>query len=185
MAMSGDSCPKCNGPLKVEKTIEIGNIFKLGTKYSTPLKAFYLDRQGQEKPVVMGSYGIGPARIIAAAVEQNHDQNGIIFPLPITPFEVHLLPVNLKQDAVGQEAEKLYQGLSDAKIETLFDDREEAPGVKFKDADLMGSPLRLTLSAKTLKEKAVEIRVRQTAEMLMIKLDRAISWVKDWIASQK
>ncbi len=185
MAMSGDSCPKCNAPLKVEKTIEIGNIFKLGTKYSIPLKAFYLDRQGQEKPVVMGSYGIGPARIIAAAVEQNHDQNGIIFPLPITPFEVHLLPVNLKQDAVGQEAEKLYRGLSDAKIGTLFDDREEAPGVKFKDADLMGSPLRLTLSGKTLKEKAVEIKVRRTGEMQMIKLDQAIPWVKDWINAQK
>jgi len=184
-AMSGDHCPKCNSPLKVEKTIEIGNIFKLGTKYSLPLKAFYLDRQGQEKPIVMGSYGIGPARIIAAAVEQNHDQNGIIFPLPITPFEAYLLPVNLKQDLVGQEAEKLYQGLSGASIATLFDDREEAPGVKFKDADLIGSPLRLTLSAKTLKEKAVEIKVRRTGEMLMVKLDQAISWVKDWIASPK
>ncbi len=184
-AVSGDSCPKCNAPLKVEKTIEIGNIFKLGTKYSIPLKAFYLDRQGQEKPIVMGSYGIGPARIIAAAVEQNHDQNGIIFPLPITPFEVHLLPVNLKQDTMGEEAEKLYQGLTAAKIETLFDDREEAPGVKFKDADLLGSPLRLTLSRKTLKEGAVEIKVRRTGEMQMIKLDQAVSWVKDWIASQK
>ena len=185
MAMSGDRCPKCNAPLKVEKTIEIGNIFKLGTKYSLPLKAFYLDRQGQEKPVVMGSYGIGPARIIAAAVEQNHDQNGIIFPLPITPFEVHLLPVNLKQDTVGQEAERLYQGLSDVKVGTLFDDREEAPGVKFKDADLMGSPLRLTLSAKTLKDNAVEVKVRRTGEIQMIKLDRAVPWVKDWIDSQK
>jgi prolyl-tRNA synthetase len=184
-AVSGDSCPKCSAPLKVEKTIEIGNIFKLGTKYSIPLKAFYLDRQGQEKPIVMGSYGIGPARIIAAAVEQNHDQNGIIFPLPITPFEVHLLPVNLKQDTMGEEAEKLYQGLTAAKIETLFDDREEAPGVKFKDADLLGFPLRLTLSRKTLKEEAVEIKVRRTGEMQMIKLDQAVSWVKDWIASQK
>ena len=133
----------------------------------------------------MGSYGIGPARIIAAAVEQNHDQNGIIFPLPITPFEVHLLPVNLKQDTIGEEAEKLYQGLTAAKIETLFDDREEAPGVKFKDADLLGSPLRLTLSGKTLKEKAVEIKVRRTGEMQMIKLDQAVPWVKDWIGSQK
>jgi prolyl-tRNA synthetase len=184
-AVSGDSCPKCGAPLKVEKTIEIGNIFKLGTKYSVPLKAFYLDRQGQEKPIVMGSYGIGPARIIAAAVEQNHDQNGIIFPLPITPFEVHLLPINLKQDTMGEEAEKLYQGLTAAKIETLFDDREEAPGVKFKDADLLGSPLRLTLSGKTLKEKAVEIKVRRTGEMQMIKLDQAVPWVKNWIASHK
>jgi prolyl-tRNA synthetase len=185
LAMSGDACPKCQAPLKVEKTIEIGNIFKLGTKYSIPLKALYLDRQGQEKPIVMGSYGIGPARIIAAAVEQNHDPNGIIFPLSITPFEAHLLPVNLKQGTVGEEAEKLYQGLSSAGVETLFDDREEAPGVKFKDADLLGSPLRLTLSNKTLKEKAAEVKVRRTGEVRMVPLDQAVSWVKEWIADQK
>jgi len=184
-AMSGDACPACQAPLKVEKTIEIGNIFKLGTKYSVPLKALYLDRQGQEKPIVMGSYGIGPARIIAAAVEQNHDADGIIFPLSITPFEAHLLPVNLKQATVGEEAEKLYKGLSSAGVETLFDDREEAPGVKFKDADLLGSPLRLTLSGKTLKEKAVEVRVRRTGEVQMVPLDQAVSWVKEWITDQK
>jgi prolyl-tRNA synthetase len=185
LAMSGDACPKCQAPLKVEKTIEIGNIFKLGTKYSVPLKAMYLDRQGQEKPIVMGSYGIGPARIIAAAVEQNHDSNGIIFPLSLTPFEVHLLPVNLKQGTIGAEAENLYEGLSSAKVETLFDDREEAPGVKFKDADLLGAPLRLTLSAKTLKEKAAEIKVRRSGEVHMIPLDQAVSWVRDWIDDQK
>jgi prolyl-tRNA synthetase len=185
VAMPGDACPMCNSPLKVEKTIEIGNIFKLGTKYSLPLKALYLDRQGQEKPITMGSYGIGPARIIAAALEQSNDQEGIIFPLPLTPFFVHLLPVNLKQEAVRQEAEKFYQSLLDAQIETLFDDREEAPGVKFKDADLIGIPLRLTLSTKTVKENAVEVKVRRTGEVQMIKLDQAIPWVKNWIASQK
>ena len=185
MAMSGDGCPKCQAPIQVEKTIEIGNIFKLGTKYSVPLKAVYLDPQGQEKPIVMGSYGIGPARIIAAAVEQNHDPNGIIFPLSIAPFQVHLLPVNMKQGAVGEEAEKLYQDLSSAKVETLFDDREEAPGVKFKDADLLGSPLRLTLSNKTLKEKAVEVKERRSGQVRMIPRDQAVSWVKDWIDDQR
>lgn len=184
-AMPGDRCPKCQAPLRVEKTIEIGNIFKLGTKYSLPLKAFYLDRQGQEKPIVMGSYGIGPARIIAAAIEQNHDQNGIIFPVPIAPFQVYVLPVNLKQESVGEEAEKLYQGLTEAKVETLFDDREEAPGVKFKDADLIGSPLRLTLSAKTIREKGVEVKVRRTGEMQMVPLDQCVSWVKDWVQRNK
>ncbi len=184
-AMPGDHCPKCQSPLRVEKTIEIGNIFKLGTKYSLPLKAFYLDRQGKEKPIVMGSYGIGPARIIAAAIEQNHDQNGIIFPVSITPFQAYLLPVNLKQASVGEEAEKLYRGLTEAAIETLFDDREEAPGVKFKDADLIGSPLRLTLSAKTMKEGAVEIKVRRTGEMKMVSLSQAVSWVKDWMRTNK
>ena len=184
MPMSGDGCPKCQAPIRVEKTIEIGNIFKLGTKYSVPLKAVYLDAQGQEKPIVMGSYGIGPARIIAAVVEQNHDPNGIIFPLSIAPFQVHLLPVNLKQGTVGEEAEKLYQELSSAGVETLFDDREEAPGVKFKDADLLGTPLRLTLSNKTLKEKAVEVKERRSGQVRMIPRDQAVSWVKDWIDGQ-
>jgi prolyl-tRNA synthetase len=183
--MSGDGCPKCQAPIQVEKTIEIGNIFKLGTKYSVPLKAVYLDAQGQEKPIVMGSYGIGPARIIAAVVEQNHDPNGIIFPLAIAPFQVHLLPVNLKQGTVGEEAEKLYQELSSAGVETLFDDREEAPGVKFKDADLLGTPLRLTLSNKTLKEKSVEVKERRTGQVRMIPRDLAVSWVKDWIANEQ
>ena len=185
LAMSGDACPKCQASLKVEKTIEIGNIFKLGTKYSIPLKALYLDQQGQERPIVMGSYGIGPARIIAAAVEQNHDKDGIIFPASITPFEAHLLPVNLKQGNVGAEAEKLYQRLSSAGVETLFDDREEAPGVKFKDADLLGFPLRLTLSNKTLKENSAEIKLRRTGEVRMVTLEQTVGWVKDWIDTQK
>ena len=184
MAMPGDTCPACHSSLRVEKAIEIGNIFKLGTKYSLPLKALYLDRQGQEKPIVMGSYGIGPARIIAAAIEQSHDQDGIIFPLPLTPFDVHLLPVNLKQENVRQEAEIVYQRLSENRIRTLFDDREEAPGVKFKDADLIGIPLRLTLSAKTLKNNMVEVKVRRTGEVHMVKLEQALSWVQNWITSQ-
>ncbi len=177
-------CPACHSPLKVEKTIEIGNIFKLGSKYSVPLKAFYLDRQGQEKPIIMGSYGIGPARIIAAAIEQSYDQDGIIFPLSLTPFDVHLLPVNLKQENIRQEVEKIYQELTENKIPTLFDDREEPPGVKFKDADLIGIPLRLTLSAKTLKNNAVEIKVRRTGEIQIIKQEQALSWVRNWISSQ-
>jgi len=185
VAMAGDLCPACHHPLRVEKAIEIGNIFKLGTKYSLPLKAFYLDRQGQEKPIVMGSYGIGPARVIAAAIEQSHDQEGIIFPLPLTPFYVHLLPVNLKQETVRKASEKLYQSLSKASIDTLFDDREEAPGVKFKDADLIGIPLRLTISSRTIQGNAMEVKVRKTAEIQMVKLDQAISWVKNWISSQK
>jgi prolyl-tRNA synthetase len=185
IAAPGDTCLTCQSPLKVEKAIEIGNIFKLGTKYSLPLKALFLDRQGQDKPIVMGSYGIGPARIIAGVIEQNHDADGIIFPLSISPFQVHLLPVNLKQASVVQEAEKLYQNLWDAKIETLFDDREEGPGVKFKDADLLGFPLRLTLSNKTLKEKSVEVKERGAGQVQMVPLEKAVSWVKDWIDPRK
>ena len=185
VVMDGDTCPRCQFHLKVEKAIEIGNIFKLGTKYSQPLKAFFLDPKGEEKPIIMGSYGIGPARIIAAAVEQNHDSDGIIFPLSLTPFHAHLLPVNLRQEAVRQEAERLYGCLQAAHIETLYDDRVEAPGVKFKDADLIGLPLRLTLSAKTLKENSVEIKVRRSGETQMVKLDQIISWIENWIVTPK
>jgi prolyl-tRNA synthetase len=183
VAMTGDSCSICRSPLKVEKAIEIGNIFKLGTKYSLPLKALYLDRQGHEKPIVMGSYGIGPARIVAAAIEQSYDPDGIVFPLSLTPFDVHLLPVNLKQEDIRREAEKLYQGLMESKISALFDDREEPPGVKFKDADLIGIPLRLTLSAKTLKNDVVEVKVRRTGEIHMVKREQSISWIRNWMSS--
>ncbi len=185
VAAEGDACPKCSAPLTVKKVIEIGNIFKLGTKYSIPLKAVYLDRQGQEQPIIMGSYGIGPARIIAAAVEQSYDKDGIVFPVPLAPFEVHLLPVNMKQENIRDEAERLYQGLSAAKIGVLFDDREEAAGVKFKDADLIGLPLRLTVSTKTIKEGSVEVKIRRTGEVKMVKLLEAASWVKAWIDDQK
>ncbi len=185
VAMPSDACPTCNSPLRVEKTIEIGNIFKLGTKYSLPMKAFYLDHQGLEKPIIMGSYGIGPARIIAAALEQSHDKDGIIFPLSLTPFSIHLLPLNLKQEDVRQEAERLYRTFNDMKISTLLDDRDEAPGVKFKDADLIGIPLRLTISAKTMKGKTVEVKIRRTGEIHMIPLGEIFSWVPSWLQEQK
>jgi prolyl-tRNA synthetase len=133
----------------------------------------------------MGSYGIGPARIIAAAVEQNHDQNGMILPLQLTPFHVYLLPVNLKQEAIRLEADRLYQVLQTARIETLYDDRDEAPGVKFKDADLLGIPLRLTLSAKTIKESSVEVKIRQSGMVHMVKLDQIIPWVENWKVDQQ
>lgn len=185
IANSGDACPNCKAPLRVEKAIEIGNIFKLGTKYSIPLKAFYLDRNGQEKPIVMGSYGIGPARIMASAIEQSHDADGIVFPLPLAPFYVHLLAINPKDAALREEAENLYGRLGNAQVETLFDDRDEAPGVKFKDADLLGLPLRLTLSAKTRKEKAVEVKVRRTGEIYMVPREEAVAWVQSWLGKQK
>ena len=133
----------------------------------------------------MGSYGIGPARIIAAAVEQNYDQTGSSSHCPLRPFDVHLLPVNLKQEGIRQEADSLYQRLGEAKVETLFDDREEAPGVKFKDADLIGIPLRFTLSAKTMKEKSVEVKIRRSGEIPMVKLDQVLSWSRIGVAHPK
>ena len=164
-ADAGDACATCGAPLRVERVIEIGNIFRLGTKYSAPLKALYLAEDGQERPVVMGSYGIGPARIAAAAIEQGHDADGIIWPESIAPFQVHLLVVNVKEAALAAIADQLYADLVAAGLEVLYDDRDERPGVKFKDADLLGMPLRFTVGARARKEGLVEIRRRQTGEV--------------------
>lgn len=163
-ARAGEGCGRCGAPLAVERVIEVGNIFKLGTKYSVPLRAVYLDEQGQERPIVMGSYGIGPARIAAAAIEQNHDSNGIIWPETIAPFQVHLLVVNAREPTMAAVAERLYADLSGAPFEVLYDDRDERAGVKFKDADLLGLPVRVTVGARALKEGLVEIRRRRTGE---------------------
>jgi len=164
-ANAGDACAKCGAPLTVEHVIEIGNIFKLGTKYSVPLSAVYLDEDGQERPIVMGSYGIGPARIAAAAIEQGHDADGIVWPEAIAPYQVHLLVVNVKEQPLAAMAEALYAELGAAGVEVLYDDRDERPGVKFKDADLLGMPLRLTVGARARKEGLVEIRRRRTGEV--------------------
>jgi prolyl-tRNA synthetase len=161
VAQTGDGCPRCGVPLVVERVIEIGNIFKLGTKYSVPLKAMYLDEKGQERPIVMGSYGIGPARIAASAIEQRHDADGIVWPWPIAPCHVHLLPVNVKEANVRATAEELYQALAGVGLDVLLDDRDERPGVKFKDADLLGIPLRVTIGALLAKEGRVEVRTRR------------------------
>jgi prolyl-tRNA synthetase len=163
-ANAGDGCGRCGAPLAVERVIEVGNIFKLGTKYSVPLRAVYLDEQGQERPIVMGSYGIGPARIAAAAIEQNHDKDGIIWPETIAPFQIHLLVVNTKEPKMATLGEQLYADLTGAELEILYDDRDMRPGVKFKDADLLGLPLRITVGSRAVKEGVVEIRRRRTGE---------------------
>ena len=150
-ASSGDFCLKCGGELSIERVIEIGNIFKLGTKYSVPLKAFYLDEKGLEMPVIMGSYGIGPARIAAAAIEQSNDKDGIIWPKSIAPFDVQMLPLNMKDDGTVEVAERLYNEMKENGIEVLMDDRDERAGVEFKDADLLGIPFQVILGEKNLK----------------------------------
>jgi prolyl-tRNA synthetase len=164
IAKTGDSCGKCGNTLAVERVIEIGNIFQLGTKYSVPLRAFFLDETGQEKPIIMGSYGIGPARIAAAAIEQNHDKDGIIWPKTISPFDVEILPLNMKDPKTIEVAESLYRELSEEGIDVLMDDRDERAGVKFKDADLIGVPLQVILGEKNLKAQLVEIRTRRSKE---------------------
>lgn len=168
IAKHGDLCIKCGSKLNVERVIEIGNIFKLGTKYSDALHAFYLDEGGQEKPIIMGSYGIGPARIAAAAIEQNNDKDGIIWPKSIAPFDVELLPLNMKDKKTVVAAERLYKELSEKGIEVLMDDRDERAGVKFKDADLIGIPLQIILGEKNIKEDLVEIKDRRTKEILKV-----------------
>jgi len=177
-AKTGDGCPHCESTLRVERVIEVGNIFKLGTKYSVALKAVYLNEAGEERPIVMGSYGIGPARIAAAAIEQRHDDLGIIWPAAIAPYQLHLLPVNVRDEKMVAVAEALYSGLQGERVEVLYDDRDERPGVKFKDADLLGLPLRLTIGARALKEGSVELKVRETGEEERVPPSEAVSRVK-------
>jgi prolyl-tRNA synthetase len=180
----GDRCPLCGEETRTDKGIEVGHTFKLGTKYSKAMGATFLDDQGKEKEIVMGCYGIGVGRTVAAAIEQSHDQNGIIFPIPIAPFQVLILPVNVKIDFLREMAEQLYQNLSAKGIEVLYDDREETPGVKFKDADLLGIPLRLTLGEKNLKKGLVEIKKRKTGEVFLIEKGKVISKIEEMMIQE-
>ena len=178
-ASEGDGCPGCGAVLSSEESIEIGNIFKLGTKYSDPLKAVYLDEDGKEMPVIMGSYGIGPARIAAAAVEQNNDKEGIVWPLSIAPFDVEILVLAGDDTDVSDTADKLYQDLCNEKLEVLLDDRDERPGVKFKDADLIGIPFQVIVGKKALKEGLVELKTRKTKETERIDPSRVVDKIKE------
>jgi len=177
----GDDCPLCGKETRMDKGIEVGHTFKLGTKYSHTMGATFLDDQGRTKEMVMGCYGIGLGRTVAAAIEQSYDQNGIIFPMPIAPFQVLLLPVNVKIDLLKETAEQLYQALLANGVEVLYDDREETPGVKFKDADLIGIPLRVTLGEKNLKKGWVEIKKRKTGEIFLVKKEDTLSKIKEMI----
>jgi prolyl-tRNA synthetase len=179
IARGGDGCPECGAELNEEKAIEIGNIFKLGVKYSQPLKAVYLDENGKEKPIIMGSYGIGPARIAAAAVEQNNDKDGIIWPMSIAPFDVEIVPLAVDDEEVMNTAREIYQGLKDERFEVLLDDRKERPGVKFKDADLLGLPIQLIVGKKGLKEGVVEFKIRKTMETEKIAPAEVVGRVKE------
>ncbi len=177
----GDRCPLCGEETRTDKGIEVGHTFKLGTKYSKTMGATFSDDQGKEREMIMGCYGIGVGRTVAAAIEQSYDQNGIIFPMPLAPFQVLILPINIGNDFLKEPAEQLYQILSENGVEVLFDDREETPGVKFKDADLIGIPLRLTLGEKNLKKGLVEIKKRKTGEVSLVKKEEALLKIKEMI----
>jgi len=180
-ASADDFCIKCGASLRSEKVIEIGNIFKLGTKYSEPLKAVFLDRNGQENPMIMGSYGIGPARVAAAAIEQNNDKDGIIWPRNISPFDLQIIPLNMSDPRTVAESEALYSKLMEIynhltgeAMDVLIDDRDLRPGVKFKDADLIGIPIQVIIGEKGLKNNQIEIKVRRTGEIRKVALEDAV-----------
>lgn len=165
----GDPCPRCNAPLTLTRGIEVGQVFTLGVKYSEKMKAGFLDENGKEKPLVMGCYGIGVGRTMAAIIEQLHDENGIIWPRSVAPFEVAVVPVNGKNAEQLKAAEDIYAALKTKGIDTLLDDRTERAGVKFKDADLIGYPLRITVGPKTIEEGTVEVKIRKSGEVILLK----------------
>ena len=168
-AREGDPCPVCKAPLKETTGLEVGHIFLLGTKYSEAMKAYFVDRDGREKPIIMGCYGIGVSRLMAAAVEQSHDENGIIWPESIAPFKLHILALNIKDSQIKDVAEQLYQKALGMGIEVLYDDRDISPGAKFKDADLIGIPYRIVVGKK-VKEGKVELQKRGAEEKEEIKI---------------
>ena len=180
--VAGDACPRCEaGKMEVWRGIEVGHVFKLGTKYSKSLNATYLDADGKEQVIFMGCYGIGIGRTVAAAIEQNHDENGIIFPLPIAPFHCSVVALNTKDKGVMAEAEEIYFKLEKLGMDVLFDDRDERPGIKFKDNDLIGIPLRIVVGSKGLAEGKVEVKKRATGEVLLLPIEEAIETVRQLV----
>ncbi len=172
-AVAGDPCPHCSGKLEGWRGVEVGHVFKLGVKYSEAMGATVLDDQGKSRNLIMGCYGIGIGRTVAASIEQNHDDDGIIWPMPIAPFQVLVVMLNPKDDTVREAAEKLYADLLEVGVEVLLDDRDERPGAKFKDADLIGIPLRVTVGARGLKEGQVELKARAGSDIEMLSLATA------------
>jgi prolyl-tRNA synthetase len=183
LVTAGEPCPRCSGYLKDARGIEVGQVFNLGTTYSEALKATFLNEKGEEQPCYMGCYGIGVSRTMAAAIEQNFDENGIIWPLSIAPYHCIVVPVTLKNQEVVQTAENLYQELKELGVEAVYDDRDERAGVKFKDADLVGYPLRITLGSKTLAEGKVELFYRQSGKVELIEVTKVCERVKEIVQS--
>jgi prolyl-tRNA synthetase len=182
-AGDGDPCPRCRqGTLAMSRGIEVGHIFKLGTKYSKTLGATFLDAQGKSQDIIMGCYGIGVGRTVAAAIEQNHDENGIIFPESIAPFQVIISSVKPKEPAIQEASERLYTTLQQTGIDVLLDDRDERPGIKFKDADLIGIPLRVTVGTK-VKDGLVDIKRRQVKDGITVKEKDVVNKVKELLIS--
>ncbi len=179
----GDPCPRCGEPLASYRGIEGGHIFILGTHYSDKMSATFLDEQGETRSLVMGCYGIGVTRLMAAAIEQHHDADGIQWPIPIAPYQAIVLPLGADAD-VAAAAETLYEALRAAGISVLLDDRQERPGVKFKEADLIGVPIRLTIGSRTLAEGKAEIKLRTDKESRLVALGEAAAEVRRLVEAQ-
>jgi prolyl-tRNA synthetase len=184
LARAGDICPKCGGILEAVSGIEVGHIFKLGTFYSEVQNARYIDAEGVSKPIVMGCYGIGLGRLLAAAIEQHHDDKGIVWPVPIAPYHVYLCPLYRDDTKVEEISEKLYADLQSEGIEVLFDDRKESPGVKFNDADLLGFPLRVTISPRTLQKHSAEVKWRSEKEARLMPLEGLAASLRQMLAAR-
>ena len=185
-AQDGDGCPNCGGSLRSVRGVEVGNIFKLGTRYSDAMGCTFLDKDGLEKPVIMGSYGIGSGRSLACVAEEHHDEFGLIWPISVAPYHVHLVSLGGKEGSeVKLAADQLYADLWAAGVEVLYDDRDESPGVKFNDADLIGLPIRLTVSERALNQDSVEFKRRDSKEKALVPHPQVVAKVKDEIAAMK
>jgi prolyl-tRNA synthetase len=185
-AAAGDSCPRCDdGLLEEHRGIEVGQVFYLGTKYSKLMNCSYLDENGDAQPAEMGCYGIGVGRTMAAAIEQNHDENGIIWPVPIAPWEVVVLPLQINDEAVVEAAEGVYKGLKAAGIDTMIDDRTERAGFKFKDADLIGYPVQIVLGGRSVAEGRAEVKFRAAGEKTEMPLETVVETIRDWVLKER
>ncbi len=186
-ARDGDQCPQCSSPMHTVRGVEVGNIFQLGTRYSDSMGCTFQDKDGSEKPIIMGSYGIGIGRLLASVAEEHNDDYGLIWPITVAPYQVHLvlLPGKVDSGSVENTAAQLYQDLQTEGIDVLFDDRKDSPGVKFNDADLIGLPIRVTVSARNLKVNKVEIKRRDQKDKRLIPLAEAIDVLKDEIMALK
>jgi len=182
----GDPCPKCrNQTLQIKKAIELGHIFKLGTKYSESMKCVFTDKDGAEKPIVMGSYGIGIERIMASVIDRYHDDSGIVWPMSISPFAVHIIPLDISNKNVLQTVEEIFETLEANNIETLIDDRDERPGFKFKDADLIGIPVHIIVGSKSLKQQLCEVKLRRQDQKKNVPITEIIPFVIDLLSKEQ
>ncbi|MGN9160730.1 proline--tRNA ligase [Clostridium sulfidigenes] len=183
LVAEGDMCPKCGSPINIRRGVEVGHIFKLGTKYSESMGANYLDENGKEKPLVMGCYGIGINRTVAAIIEQHHDENGILWPMAVAPYKVIVMPANVKNEEQMNRAEKIYEELKTRGVDVLLDDRNERVGVKFKDADLIGIPIRVTVGKKVV-EDIVEFKLRKNQDIEEVNIEDVVGRIeKEFIAN--